>query len=304
METGFNPDGPQPSRDNPLGNPAFPGRTRGYGPNWLSHLTGTNNESLILTYNYARDGATLEKKSDDLFSTSLPQQIEKYFVARHGLPSREAGRETRQARDDWKSATSMFVFGFGSDEIVAHILDMEGKRDAAMLQHLVDAYIAGLRRMYDYGARNLLVSNVPAFDGSPTMRLTDKLTKSMIQCGNIIVEFNSRLAFALHGLAYSLPDANFWLFDAERMTFQVRADPQRHKETAAYKHTEGFCYLYADEWNLRENLDTNQAACDGKLDEYYWRDTIHMTEPLHRLHARLVVHMLQDRSALLPCEDW
>lgn len=45
----FDINGEQPSRDNPIGNPAFPGVTSSIGPNWVGFLTGTYNASFIRT---------------------------------------------------------------------------------------------------------------------------------------------------------------------------------------------------------------------------------------------------------------
>lgn len=252
-----------------------------------------------MTWNFAQNGATLEQKSDDdLFHSSFPQQINKYLVARFGNSG-----ESRQPREDWKTETSLFVFQMGTDELAATIVEEDGKLAPEAREQLVAAYIAGIQRMYEYGARNILVSNVPAIDQSPMMRLAS-MNNSMIRAGNICVDFNARLAFALHQLARALPDANVWLFDAQRMTIRVRANPQLHKETAGYVYVEGFCYLYADEWNLRDSIDTDQEACKTPLDTYYWRDSIHMQENVHRLQSRLMVAMMAERHSMLPYEDW
>lgn len=50
--TNFDFNGVQPSADNPLGNPAYPGTTTSNGPNYVDYLTTTYNKSLLLTYKY------------------------------------------------------------------------------------------------------------------------------------------------------------------------------------------------------------------------------------------------------------
>lgn len=57
--TEFNITGEQPSSSNPLGNPPFPGWTSAGGANWIGNLVGTYNNSLLLNYNLAYGGATV-----------------------------------------------------------------------------------------------------------------------------------------------------------------------------------------------------------------------------------------------------
>ena len=57
--TSFNITGEKPSSSNPLGNPPFPGWTSAGGANWIGQLVGTYNSSLLLNYNLAYGGATV-----------------------------------------------------------------------------------------------------------------------------------------------------------------------------------------------------------------------------------------------------
>ncbi|KAL6231421.1 hypothetical protein BDW75DRAFT_233609 [Aspergillus navahoensis] len=57
--TSFNITGEKPSASNPLGNPPFPGWTSAGGANWIGDLVGTYNNSLLLNYNLAYGGATV-----------------------------------------------------------------------------------------------------------------------------------------------------------------------------------------------------------------------------------------------------
>ncbi|KAJ4492399.1 hypothetical protein C8R41DRAFT_724351, partial [Lentinula lateritia] len=53
-QTGFVTNDTLPAPGNPLGNPVYPGY------NWLDFGTTTYNNSLVLTYNYAYGGATID----------------------------------------------------------------------------------------------------------------------------------------------------------------------------------------------------------------------------------------------------
>lgn len=60
--TSFNSSSTLPSIGNPLGNPPYPGLTADGGENWVDFLTTTYNKSLILTYDFAWGGATIDAK--------------------------------------------------------------------------------------------------------------------------------------------------------------------------------------------------------------------------------------------------
>lgn len=57
--TTFNITGTKPSAANPLGNPPYPGWTASGGTNWISDIVAKYNNSLLLSYNLAYGGATV-----------------------------------------------------------------------------------------------------------------------------------------------------------------------------------------------------------------------------------------------------
>jgi hypothetical protein len=59
-QTGFDITGTQPAIGNPLGNPTYPGYTATGGANWIDAATVTYNHSIVLTYNFAYGGATID----------------------------------------------------------------------------------------------------------------------------------------------------------------------------------------------------------------------------------------------------
>ncbi|OBZ69541.1 hypothetical protein A0H81_10141 [Grifola frondosa] len=58
-QTGFVTNDTLPALGNPLGNPPYPGYTAVGGTNWIDVDTVVYNKSLVLTYNYAYGGATI-----------------------------------------------------------------------------------------------------------------------------------------------------------------------------------------------------------------------------------------------------
>ncbi|KAM0247137.1 hypothetical protein ACHAP5_004216 [Fusarium lateritium] len=76
---GFWPGGQLPSASNPIGNPSLPGQTTSAGLNWVGHVTSTLNTSLILTYDFAYSGATVDKKIVNSWAQySFSDQVDLY----------------------------------------------------------------------------------------------------------------------------------------------------------------------------------------------------------------------------------
>jgi hypothetical protein len=69
-ETGFLINNTAPAPGNPLGNPAYPGKTATGGPNWIDAATVTYNHSLVLTYNFAYSGATINGISSNVLASA------------------------------------------------------------------------------------------------------------------------------------------------------------------------------------------------------------------------------------------
>ncbi|KAM0560101.1 hypothetical protein ACHAPJ_004061 [Fusarium lateritium] len=76
---GFWPGGELPSAANPIGNPGLPGQTTSAGLNWVGHVTSTLNTSLVLTYDFASSGATVDKEIVDSWAQySFAEQVALY----------------------------------------------------------------------------------------------------------------------------------------------------------------------------------------------------------------------------------
>lgn len=155
-------------------------------------------------------------------------------------------------------------------------------------------------QIYDNGARNIMIVNMPALEESPEMRLTSILN-SMFAMGAHIVDFNGRLAFMAHQFAESHPDANVFFFDNLRLTVSVRDNPQHFPETKAIKYREGYCVNTKADLRRHDAKATVQADCEKELDQWYWRDKMHATESSQRLQARMMVEHMQ-AGVMLPYE--
>lgn len=158
--THFSPTQEPPSQINPLGNPAFPGLTTANGPNWVGYLTATYNGTFLKTVNLAYGGATVDKavvhpSAPD--AQSFKEQLEKQWLPNYVPPP---------AHFDWKPESTLFVTFFGNNDVrdTYHTSGLDGK---TILEADVNHYLEILDRLYDSGARNLLVINTMPLERTP-----------------------------------------------------------------------------------------------------------------------------------------
>ena len=97
-----------PSPGNPFGNPAYPGAT-GVGANWIDFDTVEFNKSLILTYDYAVGGATIN-------GSLVPPTIKtRDFITQ--VNDFEGQVAKKPATAPWTSKNAMFSVWFGINDI-------------------------------------------------------------------------------------------------------------------------------------------------------------------------------------------
>ena len=100
--------GTLPAPGNPFGNPAYPGST-GVGANWIDFDTMVYNRTLILTYDFARAGATIN-------GTLVKPTLTTYdFITQ--VDHFEGSAAQRPAAAPWTSWDSLFSVWFGINDI-------------------------------------------------------------------------------------------------------------------------------------------------------------------------------------------
>ncbi len=121
-QTGFNISGDVPAPGNPLGNPTYPGWTAVGGVNWVDVETVKYNKSLVLTYNYAYGGATINASLVQPYEPtvlSLIDQVDLFFQQAAGKP----------AFAPWTSENALFSVWIGINDI-GNSYYQSGDRDA------------------------------------------------------------------------------------------------------------------------------------------------------------------------------
>jgi len=284
--TGFNAtSGPQPSAGNPLGNPKYPGNTASDGPNWVDYLTVKYNDSLVLTYNLAYGGATVDSALVAQYLPtvlSLEEQIQTEFVPLYG----------GQKLATWEPSTTLFAIFIGIND-VGNSYAATASGNTTIYNAILSEYASLVNQLYTSGARNFLFLNVPPVDRSP-LTASSGPSAQALEASRIAL-FNSGVTNLARNLAHEDTQNNVFLYDAHTLFEEALDNPQRFPQTALYRNTTDFCFAYE---NGTVAMDTFNASCGYPVNQYFWLNSLHPTFPMHDLLASKVAMELEAGSCL------
>ncbi len=246
--------------DMPLPYPPSPYYSKRFsnGPVWVDYLSqdlGLSGPSHDLHnvvfpttgngYNYAVGGAQTTNP-DNYPYVDMDKQLPRYL------------------NNHTPSGSELFVILCGANNI------NNGQTDVASIVNDLTGYITTL---YNAGARNFLVSNLPRLGQTPG----NKGTSSEASKDQVTLNFNAAYASALDSLQSSLSSAEFYRMDFYGLTEDLLADPSAH----------GFNNITdpafnEDTWTIDPNFNNDYA---------FW-DDIHPTTMFHELIAGAAVDAL------------
>ncbi|KAF3387588.1 Acetylesterase [Penicillium rolfsii] len=152
--TSFNVEGTQPSASNPMGNPTLGTGTTGGGINWIGYLTTTDNASLVLSYNLAIGGATIDNAILNSGYPDMTGQVATF----------QSNYSTKPASAPWSSSNSVFGFWIGINDVG---WGFGGYNASVLVPTLMAQYRALVEEIYADGGRRFLFVNVPPTSRSP-----------------------------------------------------------------------------------------------------------------------------------------
>ncbi|KAJ3874957.1 hypothetical protein F5051DRAFT_472141, partial [Lentinula edodes] len=258
-QTGFVTNDTLPAPGNPLGNPVYPGYTATGGANWLDFDTTTYNNSLVLTYNYAYGGATIDSSLVAPFEPtvlSVTDQVNQFLDTAASKP----------AETPWTSENSLFSIWIGINDLgnSYYLSDNRTSFDTTLL----NAEFALVQKLcvcsIDVGARNFLFLNVPPTDRSPLMLSQDAQAQAMLKAN--ILDFNAQLIEFTDDFKTSNAGVTTFLWDANAAFTTILDDP------TAYGFIDAVSY----------GTDTG----------YFWINTLHTTSPANVYWAEGVADVL------------
>ena len=204
----------------------------------MGFLTTKYNASLVQTYNLAYGGATVDSGLVAPYLPtvlSLQQQIHDEF--RDGyVPASKSARSPA-----WTGENSLFGVWIGIND-VGNSYWKGATASAALNEEIFAVYHSVMLELYQAGARNFLLLNVPPVDRSPLMLGQGDDAQALEKTD--IAQFNALIADLGSGLKKELLDANFWLYDAHEAFGKVLDDPKAFPQTGGYRNTTAFCEAY------------------------------------------------------------
>lgn len=289
-----------------MGNPPYPGWTSANGPNWVDYLTFTSNASLLLTYNLAYGGATIDTNLAPAYLPtviSMTNQTLQEFLPLYAPPT-----EGPPPQATWDPSTTLFTIFEGIND-VGVTYNITANDNYTLPDTLMTKYISLVDTMYTQGgARNFLFLNTPPVDRSPLTQFdAPKNESSPVLEALAVARWNGQLQDLAQNLAckYYAADeegVNVFLFDTHTLFGAVMDNPGQFEATSGYRNTTHYCEAYA---MGTENGAPADPACGGlRAEEYLWLNSLHPTSPWHELLAQEVAALLEKGPNVKCADDW
>uniref|UniRef100_A0A0W0FWY4 CBM1 domain-containing protein n=1 Tax=Moniliophthora roreri TaxID=221103 RepID=A0A0W0FWY4_MONRR len=278
-QTGFEINGTAPAPGNPLGNPDYPGWTATGGENWVDYGTTVYNKSLVLTYNFAYGGATIDANLVPPYEPtvrSLTDQVNIFLGSAVAEQPESA---------PWTSENALFSIWIGINDI-GNSWYLGGDRDACRIRPRAaarefldfttlvrgvtmnsDGLSAAMISSDDVGARNFLWVNVPPVQRTPAV-LSSSDTNSQELEKSVIEGFNSKLETKIEAFKANNSDISTYLYDSYVGFTKILDDPTSY----------GF----------------RDATTYGEGEDIFWGNDYHPSSYAHKYLAEDVAEVLAD----------
>ncbi|KAF5648824.1 cellulose-binding GDSL lipase acylhydrolase [Fusarium sp. NRRL 25303] len=223
---GFWPGGQLPSASNPIGNPGLPGQTTSAGFNWVGHVTSTLNTSLILTYDFAYSGATVDKKIVNSWAQySMSEQVDLY---------------KQYAAPKITKVDTLVAFWIGINDVG----EAFWSKKSALVTECVNRYFELLQVLVNDGYSKFVLLSIP--DQFPKMIGQPEVDLARLRSD--IISYNNAVKAKAASFTSSHPNVKIQIFDTKPSFDQVV------NNYAAYGAKDATCFgasncLWADDYH-------------------------------------------------------
>ncbi|KKK16134.1 hypothetical protein AOCH_004991 [Aspergillus ochraceoroseus] len=212
-QTGFSTTGEQPSTSNPMGNPALGTGTTTGGLNWVGYLTTEQNSSLVLNYNLAIGGATIDDSLVASYQGDLVSEIGMFNATYRSKPESAA----------WTSDDAVFAFWIGVNDIGNAFY----KTDAGtFIPQLMDRLRSLAQAIISAGGRKFLFLNVPPTSRSPFF--IDQGNATVAQQAAYLKVYNDQLRSMVTALGANNTGVTAVLYDSWSFMTAVLDNPVQY----------------------------------------------------------------------------
>ncbi|KAL9036548.1 MAG: hypothetical protein Q9214_006086 [Letrouitia sp. 1 TL-2023] len=258
--------------------------TEADGPNFVTYLTTLYNSSTITTHNFAFSGAKVDQtatatNSQGKSSTNdLVHQISGPFSKFANPPTTSWGAGNGTA---WTPSSTLFLSFFGINDVYTNDAYESPAFNSTTLDAVFSSYETSLSALYDAGARNFLVINLPPLDLSPQFNGAisggDGDATKTEAVRTAIEAFNGRVPDLLDQLRGAHADASWQWYDLHEL-FERTIEDQGQAEMADI----GKPALT----NVRDRSPPGSSGGNEGAEGYFWLNEIHPTRVVHQVLAK------------------
>ncbi|PYH49047.1 SGNH/GDSL hydrolase family protein [Aspergillus saccharolyticus JOP 1030-1] len=209
-QTGFSASGTQPSAAAPMGNPDLGIGTTTNGPNYIGYLTTQENATLVLNYNLAAGGATIDNALVPAYPGDLASQLRLF----------EDVYSTQPASAPWTSKNAVFGVWIGINDIGnAYAITNAATYTPRLIARLKEQ----VAQLYANGGRKFLFLNVPPTSRSPLFLAEGNAT--VAQHAAYLAVYNQNLKTMVEEFKREHQDVTTVLYDAWSFMTKILDDP-------------------------------------------------------------------------------
>ena len=148
-------------------------------------------------------------------------------------------------------------------------------------------------QLYQIGARNFFILNVPPIDRSP--QAVDEGPETTQGWKEDVTGFNSRLKSMIATIGTNYPDVTFFEIDMNGLFNAVLNDTAYSSITQLYMDTIHNCtaYVNGEANKTLPTMEYKSPECRYPVNKYFWLGGYHPTYPVHNLTASQIAEALQ-----------
>ncbi|XP_022151012.1 GDSL esterase/lipase At5g55050-like [Momordica charantia] len=254
-------------------------------PTAPSYLSIMNNRTKLKNgLNFASGGATIIPPSNHtLFklSISFPEQVASYESVYNNVLAKELGANEAKTR----ASKSLFVIEIGSNDIFGYLQSSNLRQiySPSRYFHLVSTNFENqLKRLYENGARKLVVIGVGAIGCTPAMRLKNMTEGCNSEINGWAFEYNQQLLSLLKRLKNELFGFHFSYFDG----FSIMLTSIQTPTSFGFSEVKAACCGFG---KLKAEVGCTPRAsfCSNREKHLFW-DKYHPTQQAHHIFSDLI----------------
>ncbi|KAF4447065.1 hypothetical protein F53441_9364 [Fusarium austroafricanum] len=261
-QTWFNVNGEQPSASNPIGNPPFPGWTASGGPNWVGDMVTEQNNSLVLSYNFAYGGATVDAKIVKPYQDTVLSMVDQVNQFSNSVGKHPAGTS-------WNEENTIAGVWMGVNDVGNSFWLQDAPN---IVERATARYAELLTVLYKAGLRKFVLLSVPPTQLTPTM------IKQGAESNKLLVRaielYNRMLAIERIRFEHRNPGSKVLIVDTWKAFNKAINDPKKYgAPDATCFNSDGKSCLWFNDYHpgiAINKLVAEQVATELERNKFGW----------------------------------